>query len=68
MTEAQKAEVEKRRVGRAPPGIASRPSVDGFRSSEPIPANQNKLPPQASKLGGKPVQNRSKPKVSYVTF
>ena len=34
LTEAQKAEVKKRMVGRAPPGIASRPSVGGFRPSE----------------------------------
>jgi hypothetical protein len=34
LTEAQKAEVKKRMVGRAPPGIASRPSVGGFRHSE----------------------------------
>lgn len=34
LTEAQKAEVRKRMVGRAPPGIANRPSIGGFRPSE----------------------------------
>ena len=36
LTEAQIAAAKQRMVGRAPPGVANRPSVDGFRSPEPL--------------------------------
>ncbi len=35
LTTAQLEAAKNRMVGRAPPGVASRPSVDGFRASEP---------------------------------
>eukprot|EP00088_Acartia_fossae_P051379 TRINITY_DN5770_c0_g1_i2.p1 TRINITY_DN5770_c0_g1~~TRINITY_DN5770_c0_g1_i2.p1 ORF type:complete len:987 (+),score=231.36 TRINITY_DN5770_c0_g1_i2:435-2963(+) len=67
LTEAQKAEAKKRMVGRAPPGVATRPSVDGFRSSEPIAKSSTNTGPNGAKIGtasGKLPHERSKPKVA----
>jgi len=36
LTAAQLEAAKNRMAGRAPPGVASRPSVDGFRASEPL--------------------------------
>lgn len=63
LTEAQIAAAKNRMVGRAPPGVASRPSKDGFRASEPM-ANKikkeiksgeqpSKINPHASKQKAK---------------
>jgi len=36
LTAAQLEAAKNRMAGRAPPGVATRPSVDGFRASEPL--------------------------------
>ena len=67
LTEAQKAEAKKRMVGRAPPGVATRPSVDGFRSSEPVAKSSTSADPNGAKTGtaaGKLPHERVKAKVS----
>ena len=66
LTEAQKAEVRKRMVGRAPPCVTNRPSVNGFRSSEPIAKSASKVNANISSSILPELVNSSKPKVTVL--
>ena len=66
LTEAQKAEVRKRMVGRAPPSVTNRPSVNGFRSSEPVVKSASQITTNITSTNSAEVVNRSKPKVTFL--
>ena len=64
LTDAQIAAVKQRTVGRAAPGVASRPSVDGFRASEPM---VNKAKRETGQAKTK-IQADVKPKIKVSDF
>ena len=66
LTAAQLEAAKNRMVGRAPPGVATRPSVNGFRPSEPVTSKQRQINagPTARKNKAKVTMNQK----SFLNF
>ena len=66
LTAAQLEAAKNRMVGRAPPGVATRPSVNGFRPSEPVTSKQRQINagPPARKNKAKVTMNQK----SFLNF